>query len=75
MAVKMKQSLIILSLAASVLGYAPWLESRAVNHVASNINETEPANLANLFIGTTKGGHTFPGPTLPHGFVKVGMDT
>ncbi|KAJ3490419.1 hypothetical protein NLI96_g1434 [Meripilus lineatus] len=34
-----------------------------------------PAALVNLFIGTTRGGHTFPGATLPHGMVKVGMDT
>ncbi|KAK7690247.1 hypothetical protein QCA50_006902 [Cerrena zonata] len=35
----------------------------------------DPASLVNLFIGTTKGGHTFPGVTLPHGMVKVGPDT
>lgn len=50
------------------------------------------ASLVNLFIGTTNGGHVFPGAeglpfcetllillcigaTLPHGMVKVGMDT
>ncbi|GJE96620.1 glycoside hydrolase family 92 protein [Phanerochaete sordida] len=36
---------------------------------------THPASLVNLFIGTTNGGHVFPGATLPHGMVKVGMDT
>ncbi|KAI0296922.1 glycoside hydrolase family 92 protein [Multifurca ochricompacta] len=35
----------------------------------------DPASFVNLFIGTTKGGHAFPGATLPHGMVKVGMDT
>ncbi len=53
-----------------------------------------PADLVNLFVGTTNGGHVFPGQrpaiyaylyfprihnfagaTLPHGMVKVGMDT
>ena len=32
-------------------------------------------NLVNVFIGTTNGGHVFPGATLPHGMVKAGMDT
>uniref|UniRef100_A0A0W0FVN3 Glycoside hydrolase family 92 protein n=1 Tax=Moniliophthora roreri TaxID=221103 RepID=A0A0W0FVN3_MONRR len=27
------------------------------------------------FIGTTRGGHVFPGATRPHGMIKVGMDT
>ncbi|KAH9835013.1 glycoside hydrolase family 92 protein [Rhodofomes roseus] len=35
----------------------------------------DPASLVNMFIGTTNGGHVFPGATLPHGMVKVGMDT
>ncbi|KZT08230.1 glycoside hydrolase family 92 protein [Laetiporus sulphureus 93-53] len=35
----------------------------------------DPAGLVNMFIGTTDGGHVFPGATLPHGMVKVGMDT
>ncbi|EKM57353.1 glycoside hydrolase family 92 protein [Phanerochaete carnosa HHB-10118-sp] len=34
-----------------------------------------PASLVNLFIGTTNGGHVFPGATLPHGMTKAGMDT
>ncbi|KAF8184698.1 glycoside hydrolase family 92 protein [Pholiota molesta] len=36
---------------------------------------TDPASLVNAFIGTTNGGHVFPGATLPHGMIKVGMDT
>ena len=32
-------------------------------------------NLVIVFIGTTGSGHGFPGATLPHGMVKVGMDT
>ncbi|KAL4242836.1 Peptide-N(4)-(N-acetyl-beta-glucosaminyl)asparagine amidase [Abortiporus biennis] len=32
-------------------------------------------SLVNLFVGTTNGGHTFPGATLPHGMVKAGVDT
>ncbi|KAI0055360.1 glycoside hydrolase family 92 protein [Artomyces pyxidatus] len=35
----------------------------------------DPASFVNLFVGTTDGGHVFPGVTLPHGMVKVGMDT
>ncbi|KAI0649690.1 glycoside hydrolase family 92 protein [Trametes meyenii] len=35
----------------------------------------DAASHVNLFIGTTNGGHTFPGATVPHGMVKVGMDT
>ncbi|KAI0251580.1 glycoside hydrolase family 92 protein [Lactifluus subvellereus] len=38
-------------------------------------NCQDPASFVNLFIGTTAGGHAFPGATLPHGMVKVGMDT
>ncbi|KAF9060398.1 glycoside hydrolase family 92 protein [Rhodocollybia butyracea] len=36
---------------------------------------TDPASFVLPFIGTTNGGHVFPGATLPHGMVKVGMDT
>ncbi|THV06347.1 glycoside hydrolase family 92 protein [Dendrothele bispora CBS 962.96] len=36
---------------------------------------TDPASLVLPFIGTTNGGHVFPGATLPHGMVKTGMDT
>ncbi|KAF9259596.1 glycoside hydrolase family 92 protein [Marasmius fiardii PR-910] len=35
----------------------------------------DPASLVLPFIGTTNGGHVFPGASLPHGMVKVGMDT
>ncbi|KAG7090436.1 hypothetical protein E1B28_009555 [Marasmius oreades] len=35
----------------------------------------DPASLVLPFIGTTNGGHVFPGATLPHGMIKVGMDT
>ncbi|KAF8624708.1 hypothetical protein AX17_007039 [Amanita inopinata Kibby_2008] len=36
---------------------------------------SDPASFVNPFIGTTNGGHVFPGVTLPHGMVKTGMDT
>ncbi|KAK2466575.1 hypothetical protein APHAL10511_001437 [Amanita phalloides] len=36
---------------------------------------TDPAQYVLPFIGTTNGGHVFPGATIPHGMVKVGMDT
>ncbi|KAH9919561.1 glycoside hydrolase family 92 protein [Fomitopsis serialis] len=62
-----------------------WLASRfwtvfvalsvfSVPHVSLAQIE-DPASLVNMFIGTTNGGHVFPGATLPHGMVKVGMDT
>ncbi|KAK0209677.1 glycosyl hydrolase family 92-domain-containing protein [Armillaria fumosa] len=35
----------------------------------------DPLQYVDLFIGTVNGGHTFPGATVPHGMVKVGMDT
>ncbi|KAI0703899.1 glycoside hydrolase family 92 protein [Cerioporus squamosus] len=35
----------------------------------------DAASHVNLFVGTTNGGHVFPGATIPHGMVKVGMDT
>ncbi|KAN0133100.1 Glycosyl hydrolase family 92 domain containing protein [Lactarius tabidus] len=34
----------------------------------------DPSAFVNPFIGTTDGGHVFPGATVPHGMVKVGMD-
>ncbi|KAF5368241.1 hypothetical protein D9757_011215 [Collybiopsis confluens] len=34
-----------------------------------------PIDFVLPFIGTTDGGHVFPGATLPHGMVKAGMDT
>lgn len=45
---------------------APAVES------ATGFDFTE---LVNVFIGTTNGGHVFPGATLPHGMIKAGMDT
>ncbi|KAF8797553.1 hypothetical protein BYT27DRAFT_7228919 [Phlegmacium glaucopus] len=36
---------------------------------------TDPASFVLPFIGTTNGGHVFPGANLPQGMVKVGMDT
>ena len=45
------------------------------NSNLSEIIETDPSALVNLFIGTTNGGHSFPGATIPHGMIKVGLDT
>jgi hypothetical protein len=41
----------------------------------SELIDTDPSALVNLFIGTTNGGHCFPGATVPHGMIKVGLDT
>ncbi|KAF7966871.1 hypothetical protein HWV62_36683 [Athelia sp. TMB] len=50
------------------------LVSAADNHSSAN-TDFDVLNYVNLFIGTTNGGHVFPGATLPHGLAKVGMDT
>ncbi|KAH7921949.1 glycoside hydrolase family 92 protein [Leucogyrophana mollusca] len=42
---------------------------------SANATITDPASYVDVFIGTTNGGHVFPGATLPHGMVKVGLDT
>ncbi|KAK7014456.1 hypothetical protein VNI00_019350 [Paramarasmius palmivorus] len=42
---------------------------------ARNEPDFDPLPFVNLFIGTVNGGHTFPGAAVPHGMVKVGMDT
>ncbi|KAI5118656.1 hypothetical protein M0805_002576 [Coniferiporia weirii] len=42
---------------------------------SSGPNLSDPLSLVNAFIGTTNGGNVFPGATVPHGMVKVGMDT
>ncbi|KAI8996644.1 glycoside hydrolase family 92 protein [Trametes punicea] len=49
--------------------------SPASGTASSSVFISDAASHVNLFIGTTNGGHTFPGATLPHGMVKVGMDT
>lgn len=41
----------------------------------TSITDVDLASYVNVFIGTTNGGHVFPGATLPHGMVKVGLDT
>ncbi|EIW86530.1 glycoside hydrolase family 92 protein [Coniophora puteana RWD-64-598 SS2] len=42
---------------------------------ATNSTISDPSSYVNVFIGTTNGGHVFPGATLPHGLIKAGMDT
>ncbi|KAI0922609.1 hypothetical protein AcV5_009537 [Taiwanofungus camphoratus] len=71
---------ILAAILLSGLRGALAIDSRASTYGASNANSpimsiTDPASLVNLFVGTTNGGHVFPGATLPHGMVKVGMDT
>ncbi|KAF7300489.1 Glycoside hydrolase family 92 protein [Mycena chlorophos] len=43
--------------------------------VAAAASAFDPLQHVNLFIGTSNGGNVFPGATVPHGMVKVGMDT
>ena len=62
--------MIVSSLALSLFA---GLVSAASNSTATA--DFDVLNYVNLFIGTTKGGHVFPGATLPHGMAKVGMDT
>ncbi|KAJ7624866.1 glycoside hydrolase family 92 protein [Roridomyces roridus] len=47
----------------------------AIVVAVSGANVTDPLSHVNLFIGTLNGGNVFPGATVPHGMVKVGMDT
>ncbi|KAI0672078.1 glycoside hydrolase family 92 protein [Trametes maxima] len=62
--------------AASADADAPSAASSIVGQPsASPAFIRDAASHVNLFIGTTNGGHTFPGATVPHGMVKVGMDT
>ena len=53
-------------------GFLPWVLSAClvatITGAAGQANDTvatisDPAGLVNLFIGTTRGGHTFPGTT------------
>ncbi|CCM06181.1 uncharacterized protein FIBRA_08423 [Fibroporia radiculosa] len=64
-----------LSLPLLVLSLSPY--ASLIRYVAATSPPfiTDPASLVNLFIGTTNGGHVFPGATLPHGMAKPGMDT
>ncbi|KIM76707.1 glycoside hydrolase family 92 protein [Piloderma croceum F 1598] len=55
--------------------FALWITLFTLTSTSTSQSITDPASLVNLFIGTTNGGHVFPGATLPHGMVKVGMDT
>ncbi|KAF8193206.1 glycoside hydrolase family 92 protein [Mycena galopus ATCC 62051] len=54
---------LVCSLAAAAVG------------LAASAATFDPLSHVNLFIGTVNGGNTFPGATIPHGMVKVGMDT
>lgn len=62
----------------------------ALGVVHARDDSLDPLQFVNLFIGSVNGGHTFPGAlcrifpgvvnvrtgaTIPHGMVKVGMDT
>lgn len=47
-----------------------FLQSGLKTAVVGDLSE-----LVNVFIGTTNDGHVFPGATVPHGMVKVGLDT
>ncbi|KAI0752421.1 glycoside hydrolase family 92 protein [Daedaleopsis nitida] len=54
---------------ASVLSSAVGTDAPGADFVR------DAASHVNLFVGTTGGGHVFPGANVPHGMVKVGMDT
>ena len=84
--VSMKHSktlrVVLATAAALAIGYTLWIQvallqaERQLNvlkQASSVIGDY--ASLVNVFIGTRYGGHVFPGATLPHGMVKVGMDT
>ncbi|KAI0708309.1 glycoside hydrolase family 92 protein [Earliella scabrosa] len=63
----------VLSFAFSNSGVAAQAESSETSSSPAFIRDA--ASHVNLFIGTTNGGHTFPGANVPHGMVKAGMDT
>jgi putative alpha-1,2-mannosidase len=71
---KVSTAFVVASLLGSVAS-APRIRSGFITRRAQSVDVTNPANAVDVFVGTTKGGHVFPGPTIPHGFVKVGMDT
>ncbi|KAF9059872.1 glycoside hydrolase family 92 protein [Rhodocollybia butyracea] len=52
-----------------------FLYPAASTLVRAEIFIQNPAEYVLPFIGTTNGGHVFPGATLPHGMVKAGLDT
>ncbi|PCH36943.1 glycoside hydrolase family 92 protein [Wolfiporia cocos MD-104 SS10] len=58
---------------------ASWLSTllltKAATTTTTSVSIPDPASWVNMFIGTTNGGHVFPGATLPHGMAKPGMDT
>lgn len=70
-------------LVLSALAYSVWLrvgvfrlsERRVFRENAPPAVVGDLSDLVNVFIGTNGGGHVFPGATVPHGMVKVGMDT
>ena len=45
------------------------------NASVPNAADSAPYDSVNLFIGTTAGGNTFPGATLPFGMMQWGPDT
>ncbi|KZP14452.1 glycoside hydrolase family 92 protein [Athelia psychrophila] len=51
------------------------LHASLVSAATSSTGDFNILSYVNPFIGTTNGGHVFPGATLPHGMAKVGMDT
>ncbi|KAJ7214338.1 glycosyl hydrolase family 92-domain-containing protein [Mycena pura] len=55
-----------------LIGVLAAATARAATTAASGF---DPLKHVNLFIGTVNGGNTFPGATVPHGMIKVGMDT
>ncbi|TBU25783.1 glycoside hydrolase family 92 protein [Dichomitus squalens] len=42
---------------------------------SSSLFIPDAASRVNVFVGTTNGGHVFPGALIPQGMVKAGMDT
>ena len=82
---RLKFQYILLFCALLSIGYSVWYIGS--NHLA-DVPSTrflapgsqsavvgDLGDLVNVFIGTTKDGHVFPGATLPHGMIKAGMDT
>ncbi|RDB16520.1 hypothetical protein Hypma_002899 [Hypsizygus marmoreus] len=71
---------LLLAIVYKDIAYAQSTISQLSAPSATSVTSTrplikDPASFVLPFIGTTNGGHVFPGATLPHGMVKAGMDT
>ncbi|KAH9846714.1 glycoside hydrolase family 92 protein [Lenzites betulinus] len=70
-----QEAALVSAASSSFVGGSKSASAAAPSASSSTAFIPDAASRVNLFVGTTNGGHTFPGATVPHGMVKVGMDT